>query len=162
MIGGMGSYLQAELLLTRMLDAWRYNSSRMQLSMLHTLSHSKPFEYKYVDGGEIIVYPSDDDRQPQREYALVITRFEQELVRNAIKEAGRIVVGASRDNPPDRSLGALLRARGRVPQILSYLSAILAKEGFCTPSRNRNTLELVHNTATSGFSRPVRNQPARP
>ena len=51
----------------------------MPLQTLHTLSHNKPVEYKYVVGGEIIVYPSDDDGKPQAIYALVITVFDQRL-----------------------------------------------------------------------------------
>jgi hypothetical protein len=80
----------------------------MPLQTLHTLSQNKAFQFKYADGQEIIVYPSDDDGQPQEKYAMVITRFEQQLVRDGIRNAGSIMIGASRDKPPKGSLGALL------------------------------------------------------
>lgn len=40
-------------------------------------------------------------------------------------------MGASRDMPPESSMGALLWKVKRSPQQLSYLTAILESEGFC-------------------------------
>ena len=117
----------------------------MSLKTLHTLSHNKAFGYKYADSEEIIVYPSDDDGQPQAKYALVITRFEQQLVCDNIKTAGTIIVGASRDKPPRGSLGAALKVHGCSPQILSYLSAILVAEKYCLPSKIGSALALRLN-----------------
>jgi hypothetical protein len=114
----------------------------MSLKTLHTLSQNKAFEYKYADSEEIIVYPSDEEGHAQPKYALVITRFEQQLVRDNIKTAGTIIVGASRDKPPRGSLGAALKAHGCSPQILSYLSAILVAEKYCLPSKIGNALAL--------------------
>ena len=121
----------------------------MALKRLHTLAQNKPFDYKYVEGGEIIVYPSDDDRNPQSRYGLLITHFEQGLVRDYIRTAGTVVIGASRDNPPPGSLGAILREHQSVPQILSYLSAILVDESFCTPVCVGNRLALSFNAVTA-------------
>jgi len=117
----------------------------MPLKTLCTLSHDKPFEYKYVDDEEIIVYPCDNDCNSQREYAIVITSFEQQLVRNGIREAGTITIGASRDNPPKASLGATLKAHDCPPQLLSYLSAILVSGKYCAASKHRKTLALTFN-----------------
>jgi hypothetical protein len=122
----------------------------MPLKTLRTLSHDKPFEYKYVDDEEIIVYPSDNDYNSQREYAIVITSFEQQLVRNGIREAATITIGASRDNPPKGSLGATLKDHGCSPQILSYLSAILVSEEYCVPLKHGNTLAVAFNKIASG------------
>jgi hypothetical protein len=93
-----------------------YNPGGMPLQTLHTLSHNKPFDYKYADGEEMIVYPSDDDCHAQKKYAIVITRFEQQLVKDGIRGAGTITIGASRDKPPKGSLGAVLKAHGCSPQ----------------------------------------------
>jgi hypothetical protein len=121
----------------------------MPLQLLHTLAQNKAFEYKYADNEEIIVYPSDDDGHPQRKYAIVITSFEQQLVRDTIKRTGSITVGASRDKPPAGSLGAALKAQGCTPQILSYLSAILVREKYCDQSKHGNALALAfHKTAS--------------
>lgn len=117
----------------------------MPLQTLHTLSQNKAFQFKYADGEEIIVYPSDDDGHPQDKYAMVITRFEQRLVRDGIRDAGSIMIGASRDKPPRGSLGALLKAQGRVPQALSYLAAILVAEKYCVPTKHGNVLALKFN-----------------
>ena len=122
-----------------------YNPGRMPLQTLQTLSQNKAFEYKYADGEEVIVYPSDDDGQPQKKYAIAITLFEQQLVRDAIRDAGTITIGASRDKPPAGSLGAALKAHGCSPQILSYLCAVLVRERYCVPSKQGNTLALVFN-----------------
>src|SRR5579872_731572 len=119
----------------------------MPLRRLHTLAQDKPFEFKYADGEEIIVYPSADDGRPQNKYAMVITRFEQQLVRDGIRNAGTITIGASRDKPPLGSLGALLKANGRVPQALSYLAAILVEERYCTPAKKGGALALAFNNA---------------
>ena len=91
--------------------------------------------------------PSDDNGQSQEKYAIVITRFEQQLVRDSIRDAGSITIGASRDKPPKGSLGAILKTHGRVPQALSYLAAILVEEKYCVPSKHGNVLALAFNKA---------------
>lgn len=121
----------------------------MPLQTLHTLSQNKAFEYKYADGEEIIVYPSDDDGHPQKKYAIVITPFERQLVRDSIKGVGSITIGASRDKPPKGSLGAALKGHSCSPQILSYLSSILVSEKYCLPSKHGNTLALAFNKTAS-------------
>jgi hypothetical protein len=118
--------------------AWD-NAQAMPLKTLHTLAQNKPFEYKRVDHEEIIVYPAISKRQ----HALAITAYEEQLVKDRIKQAGRIAVGASRDNPPPGTLGEVVKTHGGSPQILSYLCAILVAEGFCTASKDGNTTELV-------------------
>ncbi len=44
-------------------------------------------------------------------------------------------MGASRDNPPENSLGAILKREGQTPQQLSYLIPILIDQGFCSFSK---------------------------
>jgi len=114
----------------------------MPLQTLRTISRNKPFDFKYADGEEIIVYSSDDDGRPQREHAIVITGFEQQIVKNRIHDAGIVVVGASRDRPPKGSLGELLKQHDSSPQILSYFSAILVHQGYCSPTWQVSVLAL--------------------
>jgi hypothetical protein len=101
------------------------------MEKLKTLS-GKDFQYKEINEGEIIVYPSDKDNQSQEKFALVVTPFTINLVKNSIKQAGRILMGASRDNPPKDSLGYILIEENQTPQQLSYLIPILIKKKFCT------------------------------
>jgi hypothetical protein len=55
----------------------------------------------------LIVYPPDGNGNFQEKSAIVITPFTQNLVRGAIKSNLRILMGASRDNPPTGSPGVL-------------------------------------------------------
>ncbi len=107
-----------------------YNPGNLPLQTIRTISRAKPFDFKYADGEEIIVYPSDGNKLPHRRHAIVITVFEQQVVRDRIRDAGTVAIGASRDKPADGSLGELLKQHGSSPQILSYLSAILIKSGI--------------------------------
>lgn len=77
------------------------------------------------------MYHPDREGNLQSKSAVVITPFTINLVKQAIKEAGEIAMGASRDNPPRSSLGALIKKEKQSPQQLSYLIPILIAEGFC-------------------------------
>ncbi len=44
-------------------------------------------------------------------------------------------MGASRDNPPQNSLGTVLKNERQTPQQLSYLIPILIESGFCEYSK---------------------------
>jgi len=113
--------------------------------MKRTTSPSgKSFRYKRCDAQEIIVYPSDDQCRDQDETAIVITSFTEELVRQAIMQKGKILMGASRDNPPVGSLGYLLRKVNQSPQQLSYLTGILRDEGFCKIEKEGNAYVITH------------------
>ena len=101
------------------------------METLKTLS-GKDFQYKEIIEGEIIVYPSDDKSQLQEKFALVVTLFTINLVKNSIKQNKHIFMGASRDNPPKNSLGYILKKEKQTPQQLSYLIPILIKNNFCT------------------------------
>lgn len=101
------------------------------MEALKTLS-GKEFQYKEISGSEIIVYPSDDDSQFQEKFALVITPFTINLIKNSIKQSGHVLMGASRDKPPKDSLGYILKQENQTPQQLSYLIPILIKKNFCT------------------------------
>lgn len=109
-----------------------------------TTPSGKPFRYRKCPEGELIVYPSDQDGQPQDHEALVITPYTCKLISDAIQAQGRVLMGASRDNPPPASLGRLLRDINQSPQQLSYLTAILAAEKFCTISKDGNAYVILH------------------
>ena len=76
--------------------------------------------------------------------ALAITPYMVNLVSSTIRERGRILMGASRDNPPKNSLGELLKGKNQSPQQLSYLSAILQSRGFCSIEKERNAFVLEY------------------
>ena len=100
------------------------------MKKLSTLT-GRPFQFKEHPDGELIVYPPDRERNLQEKSAIAITPFTVNLVKEAIREAGEIAMGASRDNPPRNSLGALIKEEKQSPQQLSYLIPILMDEGFC-------------------------------
>ena len=100
------------------------------MKKLRTLN-GKPFQYKSCDNEGLIIYPSDNIGNEQEKFALAITPYTINLVKSEIKQKRLILMGASRDNPPKDSLGALLKSEGQTPQQLSYLIPILIDEGFC-------------------------------
>jgi len=99
------------------------------MKVLKTVTGSK-FQYKVHPDGEIIVYPEQDGALQERS-AIVITPYTIKLIREAIQSARSVHMGASRDNPPAHSLGALLKQEGQSPQQLSYLIPLLIAEGYC-------------------------------
>jgi hypothetical protein len=99
------------------------------MNTLTTLS-GRPFQYTVYDDGHIVVYPARAGKA-QVKSAIVITPYTIELIRGAIKDTRQILMGASRDNPPPDSLGAILKREGQSPQQLSYLVPILISRGFC-------------------------------
>ncbi|MEK7407814.1 MAG: cupin domain-containing protein [Acidobacteriota bacterium] len=123
---------------------------RSPMTACKTLSEEKPFEWRMLPAGEIIVYPSDADGQVQRKEALVITPEIISSVRSKIQASGRIVVGASRDKPPLGSLGAYLRQKRLAPQLLSYLSAILVTRGSCDYEKEGKRIILKARPASAG------------
>jgi len=88
------------------------------------------FQFRMHPAGEIIVYPESQGDLQDRS-AIVITPFTVGLVKQAIRSAGKIRMGASRDNPPANSLGALLERERQSPKQLSYLIPLLVAEGSC-------------------------------
>lgn len=106
----------------------------------------KPFRYMECPGGELVVYPSDEQGTHQEMTAIAITQHTINLVSKTIRERGRILMGASRDNPPKNSLGELLKEKNQSPQQLSYLSAILQSHGFCSIEKERNAFVLVYRS----------------
>ena len=97
----------------------------------------KPFRCKAVEGGEIIVYHSDERGIPQEKEAYVITPFILDLVKGSIKARKEVVIGASRDNPKLGSLGDILKKEGLSPQYLSYVVGLLIHQKYCTLSGTR-------------------------
>ncbi len=102
------------------------------------------FQYKTYPDKELIIYPPDDQGNLQEKSAIVITPFTQDLVREAIRSSGKILMGASRDNPPKNSLGFFVKGEKQSPQQLSYLIPILVDEGFCTFERDGNAFVIIH------------------
>ena len=104
------------------------------MNKLSTLT-GKSFKYKGNLNEELIIYPSDDSGREQERFALVITPHTINLVKSVIIQKREILMGASRDNPPKNSLGAVLKNEGQTPQQLSYLIPILIESGFCKYSK---------------------------
>ena len=113
------------------------------MNTLKTLS-GKEFQYKEIPEGEIIVYPSDDNNQLQEKFALVITPFTINLVKDSIKQAQKIFMGASRDKPPKDSLGFILKKEKQTPQQLSYLIPILIEKGFCEYDKEGKAFVVIY------------------
>jgi len=108
-----------------------------------TTATGSPFQFKEHPNGDIIVYSADGNGQLQAKSAIVITPFTIGLVKKAIQQKGRILVGASRDQPPAGSLGALLKAEKQSPQQLSYLVPILVDQGFCSIGRDGRAIVVI-------------------
>jgi hypothetical protein len=100
------------------------------ISRLKTVFGS-PFEYERHPDGEIIVYTTDRAGQIKSKAAIAIKPDTIALVKTTIARQGEIKVGANRTRPSAGSLGAMLKAEGQSPQLLSYLIPILAEQGFC-------------------------------
>lgn len=112
--------------------------------------NKKSFQYKSCDREELIIYPSDKEGNQQKEFALVITTYTINLIKSAIKQKGKILMGASRDKPPKDSLGALLKKEGQTPQQLSYLIPILIDEGFCDYTKKGKAFVITYKVS-SGY-----------
>jgi len=110
---------------------------------LTTLTGTK-FRFKGNVEEELIVYPSDKGGNRQDKSALVITPYIVNIVKSAIQQKGQIPMGASMDNPPPNSLGALLKKDGQTPRQLSYLVPILIDEGFCSFTKEGNAFIVRH------------------
>jgi hypothetical protein len=109
-----------------------------------TTPSGKSFLYKRCDSGEIIVYSSDKENTHQDRSAIIITPFIENFVRQKVKDQGKILMGASRDAPPRGSLGYYIREMNQSPQQLSYLSAVLQEEGYCTVMKTGKAYTLIH------------------
>ena len=114
----------------------------------HTFTR-RPFQHKRHPDGEIIVYPPESRRTLQTRSAIVITPYTIELVKSAIRKAGRIKMGASRDKPPDGSLGAVVKAEKQSPQQLSYLIPILVEDGFCRTTHQGSACVVIYRGESS-------------
>ena len=101
------------------------------MKTLFTLSGRGRFQYKKHPDGELIVYPADKNGDLQEKSAIIITPYTIDLVLDAIKKHTEIPMGVSRDNPPQGSLGVLIKKEKQSPQQLSYLIPILVESGMC-------------------------------
>lgn len=113
------------------------------MKTLTTLTGNK-FQYKDNLNEEIIIYPYDKENRPQVKLALVITPFTIDLIKKAIREKRRTLMGASRDNPPSGSLGYLLQKEHQTPQQLSYLIPILIASGFCDHTKDGKAFVIIY------------------
>lgn len=100
------------------------------MKTLATLTGNK-FQLKDNLEEELIIYPYNKDQQPQIKFAIAITPYTISLIKDAIKQKGEVLMGASRDMPPKGSLGQLLKIERQTPQQLSYLIPILIEAGYC-------------------------------
>jgi hypothetical protein len=66
-------------------------------------------------------------------------------VKSRIEEKREILMGASRDNPPKNSLGAMLKEDGQTPQELSYLIPILIDAGYCRHAEKGAAFKVIYN-----------------
>ena len=115
------------------------------MKRLETLTGHR-FQYKEHPDKELIVYPPDKQGGLQEKSAIVITPFTQMVVKEGIKSNGEILMGASRDNPPKNSLGALIKRENQSPQQLSYLTPILIEGGFCTSQKHGKAFVIRYQT----------------
>jgi len=113
------------------------------MKKLSTLT-GREFQYKEHPDKELIIYPPDRHGNSQYKSAIVITPFTINLVKDAIKKAGEVAMGASRDNPPRNSLGAIVKKEKQSPQQLSYLIPILIDEGFCDYRKIGKAFYVIH------------------
>ena len=108
---------------------------------LKTTLQQKPFQCEEVAGecGEIVIYRSEKDGQPQIRDAYAATPFILNLVRSKIQQSGKagIVIVILRNDPPPGSLGDALRDEGLSPQWPSYVVAYLAHKGCCRIDHSR-------------------------
>jgi len=90
----------------------------------------------YYEGGlthGLIVHTSDEQGRIKDNVMIPIAQGTVGIIKNEIRVAHEIAMGACRDNPSPGSLGhKLLRQHNRSPQNLSYVIPLLVEEGFCT------------------------------
>jgi hypothetical protein len=91
----------------------------------------KRFYYTGTLSSGLSVYPTDKKGVGRSGGQVSISVGGIIFIRNEIRRAGEIAMGACRDNPPLGSLGYKLLNWGRSPQWLSYVIPLLAEEGFC-------------------------------
>jgi hypothetical protein len=97
----------------------------------HTVM-GKPFAYQGDLSRGLVAYPTTrEDWSELSGGEVAISPEGIALVRQEIRYAGLIPMGACRDNPTPGSLGEKLYQRGRSPQWLSYIIPLLKEESFC-------------------------------
>jgi len=92
----------------------------------------KRFDYKEDISGDLIVYPTDKDGIELSGSKVHIPSHTIDFIRDEIRRAGEIAMGACRDNPSPGSLGEKLLHQHKSPQFLSYVIPVLTKKGFCS------------------------------
>jgi len=60
-----------------------------------------------------------------------------QMIRGVIEKRSPVLMGASRDNPIEDSIGDILLKYGHSPQFSSYVIPLLIEEGFCKASNRR-------------------------
>jgi hypothetical protein len=102
------------------------------------------FQYKEHPDNDLIIYPPDENGNLQEKSAIVITLFTQNLVMETIRSNSEILMGASRDDPPENSLGFLIKEEKQSPQQLSYLIPILIEKGSCNFEKRGKAFVIKH------------------
>jgi len=59
------------------------------------------------------------------------------IIQSEIQEKSPVLMGACRDNPPDKSIGKALMDSGYSPQFSSYIVPLLIADGFCIANEQR-------------------------
>lgn len=59
------------------------------------------------------------------------------IIQAEIQEKSPVLMGACKDNPPDKSIGKALMNNGYSPQFSSYVVPLLIADGFCIANEQR-------------------------
>jgi len=132
---GLELHEEIEARLRRSLESERRGARGIPAQEVATTVTGKRFYHDESVSGDLIVYPTDRDGIEPSGSKVRIPSHTVDFIRAEIRKAGEIAMGACRDNPSPGSLGEKLRQQGKSPQFLSYVIPLLAKEGFCTYSK---------------------------
>ena len=115
------------------------------METLHTFRR-KTFQYDGLQDGSFRIYTGKGLHKGSKRPTLMIKPEIIDLVKREIAARRRVMMGASRDNPPPLSLGAMLLDMGQTPQLLSYLIPILAQQGYCRTTNQDRACLVVYLT----------------
>ena len=107
----------------------------------------KRFYYTGSLSSGLVVYPTGKDGVGRSGGQVPVSARGITFIRDEIRRAGEIAMGACRDNPSTGSLGYKLLSWGRSPQWLSYVIPLLAEEGFCEFYREGTRYMVRHRSA---------------
>ncbi len=112
-----------------------------------TIDRRKPFYYEGDLAHGLVVRTSDHNGNANMSVNIYISSEEIKIIKNKIKGAGEILMGACRDNPAPNSLGhMLLYQHKKSPQHLSYVIPLLVEEGFCMTYKDGRSIVIRYMT----------------